>query len=297
MVTIPMSPLAGGLGPYVTETLATIRERVGLLMHVLIVGQLTAATASSFSMEQLKKYPNDAEPAVGKVAYIVDGTGAGQLRTVTATVGSTGTGSVSPNWTVTPDTTSIIEIWADDLTPEEVNNAINLAIVNAQELVLVPDRQNPASIDTTYYRELAAPSGFVYVYALRYKDSSGYWREYRPTDNGDGLSFGAGDRNFFVNGSTLVIRPDLSASVSLGDIWVLGYRRPALLVNDDDVSDVRTDFLVFKAATLLDEGRASGGEVDPNDHGGRAANWTREYLEIRTRMQTALEPNTVELKP
>jgi hypothetical protein len=43
---------------------------------------------------------------VGSVVYIASGTGAGQLRTITAWNGSTKVATVSPNWSTTPDGTS-----------------------------------------------------------------------------------------------------------------------------------------------------------------------------------------------
>jgi hypothetical protein len=42
----------------------------------------------------------------GSVVYISSGTGAGQLRTITAWNGSTKVATISPNWTTTPDGTS-----------------------------------------------------------------------------------------------------------------------------------------------------------------------------------------------
>jgi hypothetical protein len=296
MPTLILSPLAGGLGPYVKEDLQTIRRRTGLLMGELTYGPVLSATSSTFVLDAIARYPDNAERMVGGIAYIVAGLGAGQSRVVTSTTQATKTATIQTNWTTTPDATSIIEIWQGDRDPQEVNNAINLAILDAQELVFIPDRQNPTAIDANF-RELSLPTGFVYVYGFEYKDAGGNYREYHMQYDYTGLSDGAGDRNMYLRGPVLVIRPVLSASIALADMWVLGYRRPSLLVNDTDVSDVRTDFLVFKAATLLEESKAGSTAVDPEDHGGRGSNWLREALDIRVRLQTALEPNTVEVKP
>ena len=297
MPTIILSPLSNGLGPYVKEDLQTLRRRTGLLMGVLTYGTVLSATSTSFVLDAIKRYPDDYAKAVGGVAYVVSGTGAGQSRTVTGTTQATGTVTVSLAFSPVPDTTSVVEIWPASMEPQAVNNALNLSVIDAQELVFIPDRQNPQSIDTTYYRELALPAGFIYVYGFQYKDSGGLWRVHYPAMNSDDQPSGDGDRSFFLIGTTMVLKPTLSASINLSDMWVLGYRRPALLVNDTDVSDVRTDFLVYKAATLLEEANAGGGEVDPEDHAGRGTNWLREALDIRARMMTALEPNTLEVKP
>lgn len=297
MPTIIMSPLAGGLGPFTFEDLATIRRRTGLLIGELTYGPVTSGTTTTFVMDALKRYPDDYTKAVGGTAYIVSGTGAGQARVVSGTTQATGTGTVALAFSPAPDSTSVIEIWPALRTPEDVNNAINLAVLDAQELVWVPDRANPTAIDTTYYRELSLPSSFIAVYGFRYRDASGLYRTYRMTGEPEDLPQSSGLRSVALAGSLLIIRPELSASTALADMWVLGYRRPALLVNDTDRSDVRTDFLVYKAATLLEETKAGGGDIDPEDHAGRAANWLREALDIRQRLTTDLEPNTQEITP
>jgi hypothetical protein len=286
-----------GLGPYVTETLAVVRQRTGLLMGELTYGAITSATPTTFVADFIARYPDNAQRLVGGIAYIVQGTGAGQSSVVTATVQATRTATIQVPWVVTPDATSKVEVWVSDRDPQEVNNAINLAITDAQELVLVPVRMNPTAIDQTNFREVTIDPAMTYVYGFRYKDANSVWREYRLVYTGDDLSNRQGDRNAFLTGNILVINPTLNASILLSNMWVLGYRRPNLLVNDTDVSDVRTDFLVYKAATLLEESKAGSPTVDPEDHGGRGSNWLREALDIRARLATPVEPNTLEVKP
>lgn len=292
VVTAPSSSLV----PYARQTLASIRQQIGLLMGELTYGPVLSATSTTFVLDAIARYPDNAQRLVGGIAYVVSGVGVGQSRVVTATVQATKTATVQTAWTTTPDSSSVIEVWVADRDPVDVNNAINLAILDAQELVFVPDRLNPTAISSTY-REITIPPSFLYVYGFRMKNTDGKWVEYHLQYSVDDLGQAGGDRNFYLNGSTLVIWPTLSASNLLTDMWVLGYRRPVQLVNDYDVSDVRSDYLVFYAATLLEASKAGGSTIDPEDHGSRAANWLRSAMEIRMRLETALEPNTQEVYP
>ncbi len=57
----------------------------------------------------------------GTVCNIVGGTGVGQSRVITAYTGATDTATVSPNWTTTPDATSVYEV---------VNGSVNVTAVS-----------------------------------------------------------------------------------------------------------------------------------------------------------------------
>ncbi len=68
--------------------------------QVSAAGTLVFAASSTFANDEMK----------GNVAKITAGTGAGQSRLITAYVGATDTATVTPDWTTTPDATSVYEI-------------------------------------------------------------------------------------------------------------------------------------------------------------------------------------------
>lgn len=71
-------------------------------------GQAVAATASTITLSATALIDNDSY--VGSVVFITTGVGAGQARLITAYVGGTKVASVSPDWEITPDATSIYKV-------------------------------------------------------------------------------------------------------------------------------------------------------------------------------------------
>ena len=63
----------------------------------------------------------------GQVVYISSGTGAGQSRAINGYTGSSKVATVITNWTVTPDATSVYEIYPDEIT--EISAAPTAATV------------------------------------------------------------------------------------------------------------------------------------------------------------------------
>jgi len=91
---------------FARDSRSTIRRAIGALTGRMVYGTASAGGATSFTIDFVKQFPDDAEQLVGGTAYIVSGTGAGQGRVVTDTVQSTGVATVSPAWTTNPDSIS-----------------------------------------------------------------------------------------------------------------------------------------------------------------------------------------------
>jgi hypothetical protein len=281
--------------PFSAETLATLRRRVGKLTGYLEWGQLTSGSSSGFVAEFIKKYPDNGEPFVGATAYIVQGTGAGQQRLITTTTQSTGAAAIAPNWTTPPDATSIVEVWSGEIDIETVNNCINLAIMDAQEVVWVPTRVNVSAIAVDF-STVTLPTSLIAIYKLLAQNvSSGVWTTYQLGHDPSWLN--EHPQTAVLVGSTAYLSPKLNDSFPITNVWACGYRLPVLLVNDSDVADVRSDFLVYKAAVLLESRFARGASLDPDEHGGRAANWEREALSIRGQLAIPLDPDTQMVQP
>jgi hypothetical protein len=90
----------------------------------LHLGTAQAGDASSITFDTAADPRNSYY--VGAQVYIVSGTGAGQLRTVSAYVGLTKVATVSATWTVNPDSTSIFSTVIHEDFPEDFHELLPL---------------------------------------------------------------------------------------------------------------------------------------------------------------------------
>jgi len=271
------------------ESRRVIRERIGRLLDKVVVGTLTGATGSSISLEALKLYPD--ESFAGRIVSVVTGTGAGQERIIVDSDQQDGVAFVSPNWTTPPTAGATVEIWAEDLTPSRVNEAINLAILEAQEIVNVPVRVHPESISADRL-ELELPDELIKVSGLLYRQSGGAFMQYEALEADWTREHPKG---YVLLGRTLYVSPAVPSEVLDADLWIAGYTLVPLLETDDATAQLPSDYLVFFAAALLEAGEAGSPVVDPTGHAARSALWQRQALLIRDRMATAFAPNTVDV--
>ena len=271
------------------ETRLVIRQRTGILLDKLVVGTATGGSPTSVSLEAIKRYPD--ESFAGRTAAIVQGTGVGQSRIIVDSNQQDGVVFVSPSWATSPGAGSVVEIWTEDMTPERVNEAINLAILDAQEVVQVPVRVHPVSVSSDRL-ELELPDELVKVSGLLYRQAGGSFFQYEEV--GADWTREA-PRGYTLLGRTLYVSPAVPAEVPASELWIAGYKLLEVMDTDDDLSELPSEFLVYMAAYLLDAGEAASPVVDTAQHGPRSANWLRQALLIRDRMATAFAPNTVEV--
>jgi hypothetical protein len=276
---------------FLPQTRRELRQHVGRMMDKLTVGTALAGTRSTVTLDAAKRYPDT--HFAGRVLSVVQGAAAGQLRVVTSAVQQDGVLFLEPDLTAPIAGGDLVEIWDEDLHPDRVNNALNLAILDAQELVGVPVRVSPTAISTDRL-ELTLPDDLtkiagVGVYrpgqpAVVYQQVDPLWPQEHP--NG-----------WTTVGHTVFVSPALGSSVLPADVQLIGYRCPVLLDSDTDLCEVRPDFLIYLAGFLLESGEIGSQVVDPTQHGPRAASWLRQALVVRDRMATSWEPNTVEVLP
>lgn len=266
------------------DTRASIRRRIGRLMlgrDRFSYGPVTVATSTTVNAQFLKLISDEA--LKGRNVLIVSGTGAGQAAFVTDSEQASGQITVSPAWTTTPDSSSIIEIWGDSLTPDDVNDAINLAIMDVSKIFGVKVSTTGSTFGNNR-TNIALPSGFDWIYRVSYVESDGYMPVEFYTQ-GDPYQFVQRGGTVYLNGHTL--------PSAITEITVDGYRKPRLLRTDSDICDVPSAFVVYMASFMLEAGAAEGQQLDPEQHSGRAGNWLRQALMLRNELMTPWEPNTV----
>lgn len=123
-----ITTLLGRVGP---TDLSNILSSLGVVQTALIVQQGTAqaGAAGTLTLESGASATNDQYN--GDILIITDGTGFGQARLISDYVGATKVASVSPNWTETPDNTSVYVVapFAVMLAPD-IRAAVGLASAN-----------------------------------------------------------------------------------------------------------------------------------------------------------------------
>jgi hypothetical protein len=278
--------------PFRQESLATLRRRVGYLMFggksEFQTATASAGTSSTVTLDFVKRFGPDA--LVGRTVYIVSGTGAGQRRAINDSDPTAGTLTVTPGWTTPPDGTSVCEVWPDYLAPEDVNAALNQAILRASDWLNTLVVQANPTLDATR-KIITLPASWVKFVDVGYF-YQGLWWEYLPQDFYDPMR----GRTFVLRSPGKVYLSEaIPSAVPGADIQIRGYALPAALASDADLAEVPAAFLVPYAAFLLDASEAAGPTLDPEQHSGRAANWLREALAVEGRMATRWLPNTQEV--
>lgn len=278
---------------FLQETRGRVRRRVGRLLYPeldqFVYGTATSGSSSTLaSTSDLVLVPD--ESYIGWVCSIHTGTGAGQSRIVTNSVQATGVLSVSPNWTTPPDNTSQFELWPSYAIPVSINDAIDLAILRASDIVNV--YVESAAVIASDRMSVTLPAGLVKVVGVRYQDGYGLWHDVmlRTDQYQDPLGF----ESAVLAGSTIYLSRALDASNLL--VKVRGYRLPALPTTDSDLLEVRSDYVAFMAAYNIDAGLAYGQAADPEQHSARASNWFNQAKDIELRMGTRWLPNTIAIE-
>ncbi|RJQ55626.1 MAG: hypothetical protein C4521_01805, partial [Actinobacteria bacterium] len=123
------------------QTFKEIRQALGHLLsefspYAFATGTATGGALTYLEDEKLKRVPNDPNLFKGGQIHIVDGTGAGQGRYISAFAQSTGRVTPQPDWTTAPDNTSEYEIYYK-FNKEQIENAIKLALMDASHDALV----------------------------------------------------------------------------------------------------------------------------------------------------------------
>ena len=277
------------------ETRGALRRAVGNLMFrgafmYDTVLASPAPTSSTFALNKAKRYPSGS--FVGRVAYVVSGTGAGQSSGVSVSTTGTGVLTVVPSLGTTLDATSVVEIWPESLDPDSVNQALDMALRDVEEICQIrTDIANP-TLDSSFTK-ITVPATLTKIIDVTYMDAGNNWIPYAHARYSNQLT--ELWRGFTIRNGLISLSEPISSSIAGSNILVRGYRLPNALIADTDLCEINPAFMVYKAAFLLEAGEAGGSSVDPEQHSGRPANWLRDALQIRESMGTSWEPGTMEL--
>jgi len=234
-------------------------------------GKVDSATASTFvDLERME--PNLA----GWKVYIYGGTGSGQERRIISQVTTTGTYGVSPNWTVTPDSTSLYEIHKD-FSVENYNETMRFAVSEVSDKVLCPILDDSLVLVGSI-QEYSIPAGFTHIYRVSVNAWSDVWIDVAP---------GAWD----VRRATRKLK--LHRNITYGwngqPIRLEGLRPPNDPMDDSSGLDVKPTYICKKVATLLCLQKIASREGEP-------AGWTTKYQIFSN--ETAQElPSIMKLVP
>ncbi len=276
--------------PFQQKTLAQLRQQIGYLMQgrgKFFVAAAAAGAAGSITLPFAVRYPTDY--LAGRQIYIYSGTGAGQIRFCTGSTTATGVCTVSPNWVVVPDATSLVEVWADNMTPDEVVLAINRAIDVAAQDHPVYVELTTGTLDSSR-QVLTLPASLTHFAGVYYTPNltPPIPVHYHPQDAE--YSYSVDTDNYRLVGNKVYLSTAVPADAT--SFTVRGYRLPQQLTVDASLAELPADYLVFMAAADLEAAETGGPAEDPEAHNMRAANWFRKAAAALARLQAQWEPNT-----
>lgn len=277
--------------PFRQKTLGQVRQDIGYLVHgspQFVPGVVINSSSPTSLVSEVARLRSTNE-YVGARIYFTSGLNAGLLRSITAQDASTLIISLNASLPNLPQAGDTFEVWPEDTDPTTINNNIILAIERASDIVQIYTEANPTAIDSTYMI-MTLPATFTKV-AQAYYFENGLQYDLSPASWQDSQSYAS----YLIRGNKLILNRALSSTVGIGNIWIGGYRLPAVPASDADLLEVRPDYLTFVGAAYTDMGKAEGQSLDPEQHGGRAAQWMKEAIAIEPRMITNWLPNTQEV--
>jgi hypothetical protein len=278
---------------YVQESLGAIRRRIGKMLYrrKFIQDTITAVGANTVTLPKAASLAGSS--LTGGLLYIQDGPAAGLLSNVSQSEQGTGLVTVLPSFGIAPLVGNHVELWPrGDVGPDEVNEAINLAILDIQNLVSVLVRGTPvlASDRKSCTLPITSPA-LNKIARLSYKTADARRVSMRPRG---GLDDPRGDETFWIaNETTLEWNQAIPSDAT--DITVVGYRPPKMLTLDADLAEVRSDYLVYKAAHTLTAGAVESPALDQDGNAIHANIWGSESLKIRQALLLQHAANTRKL--
>jgi hypothetical protein len=277
------------------KTVAQARQGIGRLMFrgkylSDTVLASPAPTSTTFALALAKRFPDD--HFQGYELYCLSGTGSGQAAYCSNSAVGTGIITITPALSTVFDATSVVELWPDQTSPEEVLNAINLALAGiASRCDVYVETSNP-TLDST--RQIVTiPSTYTKLCVVKYRDSGGLWRIYRYSHSPEQPAQEQG-RDFTVQGRLVYLSEAIPSDAPTSTTLITGYRAPASMVLDTDLLEAPWSYVVFQAAGLLEQGLIGNVDVDPENHQNRAAGWLANAIRERDiAPYTNYLPNTI----
>jgi hypothetical protein len=255
---------------YIAETREKVRERIGRLIYGprFLKDVVASVGANYVTALKASRFPTDHYS--GDVFYVVDGPSLGTTTYVSSSEPATAKLFLSPVPALMPSVGNKIEVWPGETTPDDVNGAIDLALLEVQHLTAVIAVQTSPTIDSAgqadhHPRHLEhgrAPDlrGRGVKYMLRPRDP----RDQMPWDQSlpDHLRHRGPNRQIVVFGTI----PATATNVRL-----VGYAMPALPTADTDLLTLRSDYRGLQGRVHPGPGRDGHPRAGPRGSGRRRA--------------------------
>jgi hypothetical protein len=231
------------------------------------------------------------------VVYVVDGPVAGISTYVSSNAPGLGQLTLFPVPVVMPSVGNKVEIWPDELTPDEVNDAITMAILDVQHLAAAIAVQTSPTLSVDQKR-ITIPATWTMVARLFYEDGGLKYRlrprdprDPNPQDQDPPLTF-----DIENDGDTKSIVVWGGVPTSATNVRLVGYAGASVPVADTDVAAVRSDFLVYKAASILSQNHMATQMLDPEGSGAKATFWAQQAEAKKREMNVQAMANTVRIE-
>jgi hypothetical protein len=278
---------------YIQESRETVRAHIGRLMFgsKFLKDTISAVGATTVTAPKSSRFGVD--HFTGAVLYVVDGPVAGISAYVAANAPGTGQLTLAPVPAVMPSVGNKIEVWPEEITPDEVNDAINLAILDVQHLAASVVVLTSPTFDSARKR-VTIPANWSMVARLTYEDGGLKYR-LRPRDPRDPNPWDQlPPMTFDIEGQGLVVWGAVPTSAT--NVRLVGYAMPTLPALDSDLISIRSDFVVYKAASILVQSRIASPTLDPEGSGQRATFWAQQAEQKKREMNGQALSNTVRIE-
>lgn len=273
---------------FTRESLQTIRRRTGSLLQAFSYGIISASSANSVTSSTIRSHPSNS--LAGHWAAVTDGYSIYETKMINYNEQESGVIQVTPDWASPPGVGDYLEIWPPDLLPDQVNNAINLAILDAQSVTFVPARETGPTLSSDRLEIDLSSSALTKVSGVQYKSATGVWTVYQHASHLDWME----EQRFAwtLLGSTIFLSPAIPTDILSADISISGYRGPALLVTDTGLAEVRSDFLTYFAASVC-------ARIQSEEDGKQASaadRWLQKAMDVKSQMDPSFAPNTYDIE-
>jgi hypothetical protein len=280
---------------YIAETREKVRERIGRLMYGAKFLKDVVASVGANYIAANKAARFRADHFSGHVLYVVDGLAVGTSTYISESESATAQLTLSPVPLVMPAPGDKIEVWPEETTPDDVNEAINLAILEVQHLTATPAVATSPTIDSARTR-ITIPATWSMISRLTY-EYGGLKYRLRPRDPRDPRPEDqAWPLTFDIEAPNAQIHVYGGVPSSASNVRLVGYAMPSLPTSDADLLDLRSDYVVYKAASILAQSRMGSPEIDPQGHGGKATFWTGEADKKKREMVGQAMANTARIE-
>lgn len=278
---------------YVQENRAQIRAHIGRLMHGPRFLKDVVAVVGANYVDAIKATRFGTDHYSGAAISFIDGPALGLTTYVSTSEPGTGRLTMAPVPATLPLVGNTLEVWPEDTDIEAVNEAINMAILDVQHLAASAVVQTSPTIDAERKR-ITIPATWNMVSRLTY-EYGGFKYKLRPRDPRDRMPWDQLEpETFDIEGSTILVWGSIPASAT--NLRLVGYASASLLANDVTTTPIRSDFLVYKAASILAQDTIAAELLDPEGSIRRATFWAQQAESKKREMNMQVLANTVRLE-